>query len=73
MNLGIDHVVTRKCNNGATHWSPVIQWQAIPASYQVGDPIGWGETEQDAIDDLLCKIQESIDTVMYLNRQRYLL
>lgn len=73
MNLGTDHVKTRKCCDGATHWSPILKWQAVPDNWVEGDPIGWGETEFEAIDDLLCKIQERIDVIMHLNRQRHLL
>ena len=28
-------------------------WSATTANYEPGDPIGYGETEQDAIEDLL--------------------
>lgn len=73
MNLENDTVLTRQCLDGSSHWSPVLRWQAVPASYQEGDPIGWGETEQEAVDDLLCKIQDMIDYIVWANPQSHLL
>ena len=30
-----------------------FDWSATYDGYEPGDPIGWGKTEQDAIDDLV--------------------
>lgn len=37
-------------------------WQAILTGYEPGDPIGYGRTEQNAIDDLLneCETLEAL-------------
>lgn len=47
-----------------THVRPPIplrgfEWSAInEATYEAGEPIGWGETEQQAINDLLEKLHD---------------
>ena len=33
-------------------------WSAVTEYYEPNDPIGRGETEQEAIDDLLSKLKE---------------
>lgn len=43
------------------HWPKPIptdqfDWSAVADGYEPGDPIGYGKTEQDAIDDLLEKL-----------------
>ncbi|MFZ5783946.1 MAG: hypothetical protein ACOY4R_27425 [Pseudomonadota bacterium] len=35
-----------------------FDWRALPADYDLGDPIGWGATEQEAIDDLREKMED---------------
>lgn len=37
----------------------VCDWSAIDDdTYEPGSPIGYGETEQDAIDDLMAQLEE---------------
>ena len=33
-------------------------WQATFDNYEPGDPIGWGATEQEAIEDLLAQVDD---------------
>jgi hypothetical protein len=35
-----------------------FDWQATTSDYEPGDPVGRGETEQEAIADLLEKIED---------------
>jgi hypothetical protein len=41
-----------------------FDWQAVYESYEPGDPIGRGETEQEAIDDLL-EAEEPVAWMVY--------
>ena len=34
-------------------------WCATVDGYEPGDPIGWGATEQDAIDDLMDQLEDT--------------
>ena len=36
-----------------------FDWVACLDSYDEGDPIGWGRTEDDAIEDLLTQVKEN--------------
>ena len=38
--------------------SPSHEWSAIEQGYDAGDPIGYGPTEQAAINDLLDQLDE---------------
>jgi hypothetical protein len=38
--------------------SPSHEWSATEEDYEAGDPIGYGPTEQDAIDDLLNQLED---------------
>lgn len=35
-----------------------FDWSAVDENYEPGCPIGWGRTEQEAIDDLLNENEE---------------
>ncbi len=35
-----------------------FDWTAVDDNYEPGQPIGYGETEQDAINDLIDQLQE---------------
>ena len=57
-SIGICHKKTGEIIT--THDSPPIpirdhDWSAIRKNYDIGDNIGYGKTEQEAIQDLLCK------------------
>ncbi len=38
-----------------------FDWQATADDYEPGQPCGWGETEQDAIADLLEQIEDLLE------------
>ena len=38
--------------------SRTTDWSAVTDNYEPGAPMGWGRTEQDAIDDLLEQLLE---------------
>lgn len=35
-----------------------MDWSAVTDEYDLGHPIGWGRTEQDAMADLLAQLEE---------------
>jgi len=35
-----------------------FDWTAATEDYDLGSPVGWGATEQEAIDDLLAQIED---------------
>jgi hypothetical protein len=37
-----------------------FDWSAVRDGYEPGMPIGWGSTEQDAIDDLLMLEEDEV-------------
>lgn len=56
------HVIKGHTIN-TTHVKPPIptrawDYSAVLDGYDAGDPMGWGETEQAAIDDLLQQLEE---------------
>jgi hypothetical protein len=38
--------------------SRAFDWNAVVGDYDEGDPVGYGATEQEAIDDLIWQIEE---------------
>jgi hypothetical protein len=36
-----------------------LDWSAVTDNYEGGDPMGWGETEQEAIADLQNQLNEA--------------
>jgi hypothetical protein len=47
-----------------THWAKPIplrqfDWEAVDDNYEAGCPIGYGATEQEAINDLLSQLEEA--------------
>ena len=70
MNLATDTVITKLI----VHESITRpMWIAKPASYENGDPIGWGATEQEATEHLLDLIQLRVDYMVWANQQSALL
>jgi len=35
-----------------------FDWSAVPENYDLGSPIGYGRTKQEAVDDLLDQLEE---------------
>jgi hypothetical protein len=35
-----------------------FDWSATPENYEPGSPVGFGRTEQEAVDDLLDQLEE---------------
>jgi len=51
----------RKISTGYTgSLNPSHAWSAMEEGYDPGDPVGYGPTEQEAIDDLIDQLDEPI-------------
>lgn len=55
--------------HGGSILLPHMAYRAVLASYEPGDPVGWGKTPEDAADDLFERLDRSIQIIEHLNPQ----
>lgn len=58
-------VQTSQPNPYGSEWSAIdsntydVDWEGEETGYVANGPVGWGKTEQDAIDDLVAQMEDA--------------